>query len=196
VSRGSQYLITPSDWMTLLQSPLGAVLMLGGNQTAGRLSVLEHRLAPRPLGSPVNTHRHEDEYSVVLEGVVGAQIAEQIVEIGPGAVLVKPRGVAVRILKSQRSASTPAGDHLPRGPRTVLHRPGRHPVRPRGSRYQAAGCLRAQGRIVGVHAAHEEPQARSREVILSAPCAPSGYGHSPQQHPMHINTVGRSRIGR
>jgi len=30
---------------------------------------------------------------VVLEGVVGAQIAEQVIEAGPGAVLVKPRGV-------------------------------------------------------------------------------------------------------
>lgn len=67
--------------------------MLSGNQTAGQLSVLEHPLAPRALGSPVHTHRNEDEYCVVLEGVVGAQIAEQVIEAGPGAVLVKPRGV-------------------------------------------------------------------------------------------------------
>lgn len=93
MSGDSQYLITPPDRMTLLQGPLGAVLMLNGNQTAGRLSVLEHPLAPRALGSPVHTHRDEDEYSVVLEGVVGAQIAEQVIEAGPGAVLVKPRGV-------------------------------------------------------------------------------------------------------
>lgn len=88
-----QYLVTPSDRTTLLQGPLGAVLMLSGGQTAGRLSVLEHPLAPRALGSPVHTHRHEDEYSVVLEGVIGAQIGDQVVEAGPGAVLVKPRGV-------------------------------------------------------------------------------------------------------
>ncbi|MBV9093588.1 MAG: cupin domain-containing protein [Streptosporangiaceae bacterium] len=93
MSSDSQYLVTASDRMTLLQGPLGAVLMLSGNQTAGRLSVLEHPLAPRALGSPVHTHRNEDEYSVVLEGVVGAQIAEQVIEAGPGAVLVKPRGV-------------------------------------------------------------------------------------------------------
>jgi quercetin dioxygenase-like cupin family protein len=88
-----EYLITPADRTTLLQGPLGAVLMLGGDQTGGRLSVLEHPLAPRALGSPVHTHRDEDEYSVVLEGTVGAQIGEQVVEAGPGAVLVKPRGV-------------------------------------------------------------------------------------------------------
>jgi quercetin dioxygenase-like cupin family protein len=93
MSSDSQYFVTPSDRMTLLQGPLGAVLMLSGNQTAGQLSMLEHPLAPRALGSPVHTHRNEDEYSVVLEGVVGAQIAEQVIEAGPGAVLVKPRGV-------------------------------------------------------------------------------------------------------
>jgi mannose-6-phosphate isomerase-like protein (cupin superfamily) len=89
----SQYLVTLADRTTLLQGPLGVVLMLGGDRTAGRLSLLEHPLAPRALGSPVHTHRDEDEYSVVLEGVVGAQIGEQVIEAGPGAVLVKPRGV-------------------------------------------------------------------------------------------------------
>jgi quercetin dioxygenase-like cupin family protein len=93
MSSESQYLVKPSDRLALLQGPLGAVLMLSGNQTAGRLSMLEHPLAPRALGSPIHTHRDEDEYSVVLEGVVGAQIAEQVIEAGPGAVLVKPRGV-------------------------------------------------------------------------------------------------------
>jgi mannose-6-phosphate isomerase-like protein (cupin superfamily) len=89
----SEYVITPADRATLLTGPLGAVLMLGGDRTAGRLSLVEHPLQPRALGSPMHTHRNEDEYSVVLEGLVGAQIGEQTVEGGPGAVLVKPRGV-------------------------------------------------------------------------------------------------------
>jgi hypothetical protein len=37
-----------------------------------------HPLAPRALGSPVHTHRHEDEYSVVLEGVVGAEVGGRL----------------------------------------------------------------------------------------------------------------------
>jgi mannose-6-phosphate isomerase-like protein (cupin superfamily) len=90
---GEQYLVTGSARTTLLQGPLGAFLMLGGDRTGGRLSVLEHPLAARALGSPIHTHRSEDEYSVVLEGVVGAQVGEQVIEAGPGAVLVKPRGV-------------------------------------------------------------------------------------------------------
>ena len=89
----SGYVIGPADRTTLLQGPLGAILMLGGDRTAGSLSLVEHPLQPRALGSPVHTHRDEDEYSVVLEGQVGAQIGEQTVVAGPGTVLVKPRGV-------------------------------------------------------------------------------------------------------
>ena len=79
----SLYVITPADRTTLLQGPLGAILMLGGDRTGGSLSLVEHPLQPRALGSPVHTHRHEDEYSVVLEGQVGAQIGEQTVVAGP-----------------------------------------------------------------------------------------------------------------
>ena len=93
MSSDSQYVVTVPDRTTLLQGPLGAVLMLSGDRTGGQLSLVEHPLAPRALGSPVHTHRDEDEYSVVLEGVVGAQIAEQVIQAGPGTVLVKPRGV-------------------------------------------------------------------------------------------------------
>jgi quercetin dioxygenase-like cupin family protein len=89
----SEYVVSLADRTLLLQGPLGAILMLGGDQTAGRLSLVEHPLQPRALGSPMHTHRNEDEYSVVLEGQVGAQIGGQTVVAGPGAVLVKPRGV-------------------------------------------------------------------------------------------------------
>ena len=89
----SGYVVSPADRTTLLQGPLGAILMLGGDRTAGRLSLVEHPLQPRALGSPMHTRRNEDEYSVVLEGQVGAQIGEQTVVAGPGDVLVKPRGV-------------------------------------------------------------------------------------------------------
>lgn len=57
MSSDSQYVVGPGDRTTLLQGPLGAVLMLGAERTDGRLSVVEHPLAPRALGSPVHTHR-------------------------------------------------------------------------------------------------------------------------------------------
>jgi hypothetical protein len=55
MSSAGQDPVTPSDRMTLLQGPLGAILMLSGHQRAWRLSVLEHPLASRALGSPVHT---------------------------------------------------------------------------------------------------------------------------------------------
>lgn len=89
----AMHVITPADRRTLLDGPLGAVLMLPGTATGGRLSLVEHPLAPRSLGSPMHTHRDEDEYSFVLEGVVGAQIGDRVVEAGVGSVVVKPRAV-------------------------------------------------------------------------------------------------------
>lgn len=85
--------IAPSARRTLLKGPLGALLLLSATETENRLAVVEHSLAPRALGAPVHTHRHEDEYSIVLEGTVGVQIGEQVFEAGSGSVVVKPRGV-------------------------------------------------------------------------------------------------------
>ena len=44
----SGYVITPADRAALLEGPLGAVLMLGGDPTAGRFSLVEHPLALPP----------------------------------------------------------------------------------------------------------------------------------------------------
>jgi mannose-6-phosphate isomerase-like protein (cupin superfamily) len=64
-----------------------------GTQTGGRFSVVEHPIQPRALASPLHTHATEDEYSFVLEGTVGVQVGDQVFTAGPGAVVVKPRGV-------------------------------------------------------------------------------------------------------
>ena len=42
MSDASGYLVTPSQRRTLLAGPLGAVLLLGGDATAGSLSLVEH----------------------------------------------------------------------------------------------------------------------------------------------------------
>ena len=85
MSSDSRYVVTVSDRTTLLQGPLGAALMLGADQTGGQLSLVEHPLAPRALGSPVHTHRDEDEYSVVLEGVVGLGDSGEMCRYSPAA---------------------------------------------------------------------------------------------------------------
>jgi quercetin dioxygenase-like cupin family protein len=73
---------------------LGVRFMIDGAATGGNFSLVEHPLPPRALGSPVHTHRNEDEYSYVLEGRVGVQLGDDVIEAGPGDLVFKPRGVA------------------------------------------------------------------------------------------------------
>lgn len=71
---------------------LGVQFKIEAAQTGGRFSVVEHPIEPRRL-IPPHLHRNEDEYSFVIEGVVGARIGDEIVEGGPGTYIVKPRNV-------------------------------------------------------------------------------------------------------
>jgi mannose-6-phosphate isomerase-like protein (cupin superfamily) len=87
----SDFLLT--ERRTLLEGPLGAVLLLPSAAANGQVAVVEHPLAPRALGALVHTHRNEDEYSLVLEGRIGVEIGGETLEAGPGDVVVKPRGI-------------------------------------------------------------------------------------------------------
>jgi quercetin dioxygenase-like cupin family protein len=66
--------------------------MIDGPETAGRLSVVEHTLAPHVLAGPLHYHSREDEYSYVLEGRLGALLGDQEVIAEAGDLVFKPRG--------------------------------------------------------------------------------------------------------
>jgi mannose-6-phosphate isomerase-like protein (cupin superfamily) len=53
-------------------------------------AVVEHPVEPRALVIP---HEREDEFSYVLEGEIGARIGEHELTAGPGAYVLKPRGI-------------------------------------------------------------------------------------------------------
>lgn len=89
----SALVIAPDAGHTVWLGGLGARLLLDGAQTGGRFSLVEHPIQPRALASPLHTHTNEDEYSFVLEGLVGVQIGADVLTAGPGALVVKPRGV-------------------------------------------------------------------------------------------------------
>ena len=67
---------------------LGVRFLLEGESVA----LVEHTLPPRALGAPLHRHANEDEYSYVLEGRLGAQLGDEIVEAGPGELVRKRRG--------------------------------------------------------------------------------------------------------
>lgn len=66
---------------------------IGSDETDGALSMLEVTIPPRTLVKP-HAHRREDEFTLILEGSVGARLGDETVEAIPaGSWLVKPRGV-------------------------------------------------------------------------------------------------------
>jgi quercetin dioxygenase-like cupin family protein len=72
---------------------LGVRYLIRGEETGGRLAVVEHPLPPRALGAPMHTHTREDEITYVAEGTVGVQIGDEVYIAGPGATIRKPRGI-------------------------------------------------------------------------------------------------------
>ena len=85
--------LSPDEGETVWLRKLGIRFMIGGEQTEGNFSLVEHPIKPRALAAPMHTHRHEDEYTYVLEGEIGVQIGEEVRVAQPGDLIFKPRGV-------------------------------------------------------------------------------------------------------
>jgi quercetin dioxygenase-like cupin family protein len=83
----------PQQGETVQLLALGVRFLIDGERTGGAFCLVEHPLAPRGLGAPVHTHANEDEYTFVLEGKVGIQLGDEVLEAGPGDLVFKPRGV-------------------------------------------------------------------------------------------------------
>jgi quercetin dioxygenase-like cupin family protein len=72
---------------------LGNRYVLRGDSSDGSLALIEHTIPPRALAAPMHTHEREDEYSFVLAGRLGTQIGDEVIEAGPGELVIKPRGI-------------------------------------------------------------------------------------------------------
>jgi mannose-6-phosphate isomerase-like protein (cupin superfamily) len=71
---------------------IGVRFMLDGATTGGGFSLVEHPMSGRALAAPLHRHLREDEYSYVLEGRMGALLGDDVLEAGPGDLVLKPRG--------------------------------------------------------------------------------------------------------
>ena len=70
---------------------MGVRFMIDGSESGGGFSLVEHPIPPRALGAPLHRHTHEDEYSYILEGNVGALLGDEVVIGQPGDLIFKPR---------------------------------------------------------------------------------------------------------
>lgn len=70
----------------------GVRMMVRSKQTEGGFSLVQHRIAPHSMTSPVHRHSREDEYTVVQSGRVAAMVGDEVVYAETGAMIFKPRG--------------------------------------------------------------------------------------------------------
>ena len=84
--------VGPTDGKTGFLGSIGVRFMLDGDRSDGGFSLVEHPMSPRALAAPLHRHTREDEYSYVLEGRMGALLGDDVLEAGPGELVIKPRG--------------------------------------------------------------------------------------------------------
>ena len=84
-------LIGPADGEASDLGALGVRFMVWSEESGGGFSLVEHPIPPRTLCAPLHRHTHEDEYSYVLEGRMGAQLGDDVVYADAGDFVFKPR---------------------------------------------------------------------------------------------------------
>ena len=81
----------PNDGRAGQLASIGVRFMVGGQESGGGFSLVEHPMPPRALAAPLHRHSREDEYSFVLEGRVGVLLGEEVLYGEPGDLIFKPR---------------------------------------------------------------------------------------------------------
>jgi len=81
----------PTEGKAVALGPLGVRFMIFAEESGGGVSLVEHPMPPRTLAAPLHRHAREDEYSYVLEGRMGAQLGDEVIEAEQGDLVFKPR---------------------------------------------------------------------------------------------------------
>ena len=88
----STRVVGPADGKAGFLGSIGVRFMLDGETSDGGFSLVEHPMSARALAAPLHRHTREDEYSYVLAGRMGALLGDDVLEAGPGDLVLKPRG--------------------------------------------------------------------------------------------------------
>ena len=92
MDRPARRAVMPGEGPAVSLGGIGVVFKIDGSETGAAFSIVEHPVEPGALVPP-HVHTREDEYSFVLEGEVGARIGDRDLSAGPGAYILKPRGI-------------------------------------------------------------------------------------------------------
>jgi mannose-6-phosphate isomerase-like protein (cupin superfamily) len=84
-------IVGPRDGKAGFLGSIGVRFMIDGVDADERFSLVEHPMGPRALAAPLHRHNHEDEYSYVLEGRMGALLGDDVVYADAGDLVYKPR---------------------------------------------------------------------------------------------------------
>ena len=83
--------VGPRDGKAGFLGSIGVRFMIDGEAAHGLFSLVEHPMSARALAAPLHRHRHEDEYSYVLQGRIGALLGDEVLVASPGDLVFKPR---------------------------------------------------------------------------------------------------------
>lgn len=92
MGKATREVLGPEDGKAGFLGSIGVRFMLDGEVSNGGFALVEHPMSARALAAPLHRHTHEDEYSYVLEGRMGALLGDDVLEAGPGDLVPKPRG--------------------------------------------------------------------------------------------------------
>ena len=91
MSDPSPKVVGPSDGKAGALGAIGVRFMIWGEETGQTFSLVEHPMPPHALAAPLHRHSHEDEYSFVVEGRMGARLGDDVLVAEAGDLVFKPR---------------------------------------------------------------------------------------------------------
>lgn len=88
----ARIVVKPAEGRAVSLGGMGVVFKIRRADTGGAFAGVEHPIEPGRLVMP-HVHLDEDEYSYVLEGTIGARVADHEIVAGRGSHVIKPRGL-------------------------------------------------------------------------------------------------------
>jgi len=82
--------VGPRDGKAGFLGSIGVRFMIDGEDAHRAFSMVEHPMSPRALAAPLHRHTHENEYSYVLEGRMGAPLGDEVLDASPGHLVFTP----------------------------------------------------------------------------------------------------------